>query len=222
MFPLIGMSRNGIGNDSHTTLLMHCDGADGGTTFVDSSKTGTTFGVGGTAQTDIDQKVFGTASLQLPTGVSYVITNLNVVPPGTGDYTYDFWVRFTTVDVTAQLGDNDQGYANLYIQWAQNHVALYLWFSGTNMSLPNGSWLPVINTWYHLAFMRRSGIVYTYINGVLSGSSAASGSTTAAKYSCGYHNSSQGYSLIGNMDEVRVSDIARFNVAGFTRPNRAS
>ena len=46
-----------------TKLLIHADGADGSTSFTDSSASGHTITANGNAQVDTDQKEFGTGSL---------------------------------------------------------------------------------------------------------------------------------------------------------------
>ena len=56
------------GNDSNTKLLLHCDGANGATTMVDSSlspKTG--FSFTGEAQISTAIKKFGKSSLRMGT-----------------------------------------------------------------------------------------------------------------------------------------------------------
>ena len=92
-----------------TKSLLHFDGADASTTFTDES--GKTFTARGNAQLDTAQQKFGTASGLFDGTGDYIDT-----PDhadwflGTGDFTIDFWVRFSDVAV-------DQGFC---AQWASD------------------------------------------------------------------------------------------------------
>lgn len=101
--------------DSDTSLLIHCDGADEGTSFTDNSSTGHTVTATGDAQTDIAQKKFSVSSCLLD---------------GTGDYLsladhadWDFNSGNTTLE--AQLMFN-----SLTIAAADSYTKLLLHFNG--------------------------------------------------------------------------------------------
>lgn len=100
-----------VGGGTSFSLLMHCDGADAGTTFTDTVGTHSP-SAQGDAQTDTAQLKFGTAS-GLFDGTGDYITipdhaNWNM---GTGKFTVGNWIRFNTLGngVLRNIDSDDQG-----------------------------------------------------------------------------------------------------------------
>ena len=60
--PLSRLPSSEYSSDANTQLLLHCNGTDTSTTFIDSGNTGHTVTANGNAQLDTAQKKFGTAS----------------------------------------------------------------------------------------------------------------------------------------------------------------
>lgn len=84
--------------DSDTSLLIHCDGADEGTTFTDKSSTGHTVTATGDAQTDIAQKKFGVSSCLLDgTGDYLSLADHADWFMGSSEATVDFQARFNSL-----------------------------------------------------------------------------------------------------------------------------
>jgi len=76
------------------SLLAHCDGTDGGTTFTDDSLNSITITANGDVNTDTGQQRFGTASAQFDgTGDYLSLPDNAVFDFGTGDFTIDFKER---------------------------------------------------------------------------------------------------------------------------------
>ena len=222
------------GNDANTVLLLHCNGADTSTTFTDDSIGGnTTNGTAvGNAQIDTTVKKFGTGSMMLDGTDDHVDmaddANWNVAA---GDFTIDFWVNFdengaSQVFVTQQ----DSGTA-LHGMSKQNGsdsgiIGWEFWSSGWVLRgnyATTAAWNPTAGTWYHIAFVKTTGDVAIYIDGV---SQAVTENTDIGVYSfqdldgqlvigADYQDQTE---LDGYIDEFRFSKgIARWS-ANFDVP----
>jgi hypothetical protein len=221
-----GISESG-GNDSYTKLLLHMDGTNGSTTFIDSSSSARTVSVGADAQISTAQSVFGGASgLFDGTGDRLSVPDSTDWATGTGNFTVDFRARFVNADFTgvffAQAVD-----ASHYWRLAHSSDATTITLTKENGGSGDisMSWLSlglVIDTWYHIALVRNGDSWNLYIDGVDKGTKTDSNSIIdfAAVFLVGgdtvngqYHN--------GYIDEFRFSNgIARWTT-GFTPPTEA-
>jgi len=156
----------------NVSLLLRGDGADGSTSFVDSSATPKAVTAGGDARVSTTQSKFGGSSMYFD-GVRDYIT----VPPspslsmGASDFTIEMWIY--------KLGDNANasrlwnpdgdlyGDISLAIDAAGSLVSYgsstgtswNVWAFGTGIAIPNG-------VWKHLALVRSGGTVTLYVDGV--------------------------------------------------------
>jgi len=137
-------------------LLLHCDGADGSTTFTDSGDLGLTITPAGNAQIDTAQFKFGTASGLFDGTGDYISAPDNAAWNfGTGAFTIDFWVRFNSLVSSAGFfqqrasGDNNYG-----LSLSGSNIAFEANSGGATIVSFSGAWSPSINTWYHIAVMR--------------------------------------------------------------------
>lgn len=145
------------GIDSNALIVAHCDGADGSTTFTDSSQYARTLTATGLAQIDTAQSVFGGAS-GLFNGVTDDVRAASATDLtfGTGDFTFDARIRYAVVPGVAQ-----------YI-WAQTAPGTYVYLNSTGFVLAwaastyaTQTWAPSTNTWYHVACVK-SGTTFMY------------------------------------------------------------
>ena len=140
-----------------TSLLLHCDGSNGGTTFTDSSFWAHTPTVSGAVHTDTAIKKFGTASAQFD-GTAGTHEHLDYASSpqfgfGTGDWTIDFWVYSpnwsagsgygTPFDM--RPGSNLVGCPRLFFDTGNNNVPGYTDGSsgskcGSNVAMVNNTW----------------------------------------------------------------------------------
>ena len=107
------------GWDNYTKLLLHFDGTDGSTTFVDSSPSGKTVTAVGNAQIDTAQYKFGGASGLFDGNGDYLsVPDSDDWYFGTGDFTIDAWARFANANVChcicAQRADDNNYWAFFY------------------------------------------------------------------------------------------------------------
>jgi hypothetical protein len=214
-------------DDSNTKALLHMNGADGSTTFTDES--GKTWTAHGHAQIDTAQSKLGGAS-----GLFDGLGDDYISSPdsadwyfGTGNFTIDFWVRFTALPANGS-------YQAMYSQTASvldrvylgvtNTSGTYYWKFmidaggdplGTNAPSPSLS----INTWYHIALVRSGNSWMVFQDGSQCGSTATNSIAVddiGAEVELGIY-STNSLPLKGWLDELRISKVARWT-SNFTPP----
>lgn len=203
-------------NDVNTLFLSHFDGYDASTAFADSPATRTTKTVtaNGNAQVSTAQSKFSGASalfdgtgdyLRSPYNTDYAFMDK--------DFTIECWFYATSFATTLRIlcgnasANNGWrisiGAATSY--WVYSGTAAY----STNMTVN-------LNTWYHFAAVKKGSVITFYLNGTpytLSGFVARTTNTTSDLY-IGideYQTGSQFW--LGNIDEFRVSNCARYTAA---------
>lgn len=209
--------------DTYTQCLLHFDG-----NFNDSSSyLNNPATTGDVAISSLITK-FGTGSAEFPIGTTTARIEMHVTKEfGYSDFTVDTWVRFSDLSSsqyalwsTIALQGYDQRVVGtldtLTIEFQNALISGGYAFRGTV------SWTPVINTWYHIALVRKNGVIKFYINGIsqtitiLNGSGEnyipnASGDVEIGEAYGGIH-------INGNFDEFRWSfGIARWT-SNFTPP----
>jgi len=239
--PLLGLPQPipttyGLSGDpfwAQTTLLLHMDGANASTTFTDSSpyKNGNMTAASG-AKLSTAQSKFGGASA-LFNGTSDYIT----VPSGTsasgafgtGDFTIECQVRFSTVP-TANYG----GIANTHTSptaapstaWFFAYRVGYGLYLGQH-SVANaiyGAWTPVAGTWYHVAVCRSRGTVRLFVDGTMLSTTNVGSGLGSINFSLSgplaIGMNATPYYFAGNIDEFRLTRAARY-AGSFTPPTAA-
>ena len=162
----------GLLDTGFTACLLHCDGADAGTTITDESgKSWTNTGV----TTRTAQKVFGSSSL-LFSANGYAYTSDSNDFYLSADFTIDFWARFTNFPISGsgyqfweQHQDNNNYQTLVFSNVAGVH-SLNLEIKAASVDLINITHaLPNnlnLNTWYHFRFTRTTNSWNMYCNGV--------------------------------------------------------
>ena len=207
------------------SLLMHFNGSNGSTTFIDNSPVTKSFTVNGNSQISTAQSKFGESSAYFDGTGDYLSTNSsNDFAFGTGDFTVEFWIYSSDVSSATQRGflqtsDTSGGLKTSYtsgiiINQGANNVGsslnggISVNIAGTNI----GSSTSVIttNTWYHIALVRNSGTSTLYVNGTSVGSGTTTGNCSGTYLSIGgYYNTS--YLYQGYLDELRITKgVARY------------
>lgn len=208
------------GNDANTTLLLHMDGTNGSTSFPDSGAgpgTPHNMTVSGTVTCDTSQPLLGGPSSAKFVPNGFINSNGNFVfgPAGGGDFTIDFWVKFSSLPGVSMtlIGtyyiSNNTGWQFTY-QTGPN--GLHLW---ANTIASTVAWTPTLNTWYHVAFERFHSSVNAFVNGVLLGTLTDGSFTSGTSLVVGA-NANSTYGFNGWMKEVRISNIARYQGVNFT------
>ncbi len=205
---LVGFGAGGSnGNDQFTKLLLHCDGADGSTTFVDSSFNPKTVTVVGNAQVDTAQSVFGGGSLLCDgTGDALSFGGHSDLALGAVDFCIDMRIRFAVVGVQVFFDWRPLGvqgfYPTLYITGST------IRFLTNSVDRITGGTTISANTWYGLRVSREGTNTRMYLNGVQEGSTYTDSNTYlvgASRPSLGANGNAGSSDFNGWIDEVRVS-----------------
>jgi hypothetical protein len=135
---------------------------------------------------------------------------------GTGDFTLEAYVRFNDSAGSENLFSQYQGGSNrwyLHADLTNNTLGFYDAGSGMDVEKTVVTW--VADTWYHVAMVRYSGTVTYYVDGTaytITGTSPGGNITNnTANLQIGQYDS--GTNLNGYMDEIRISNSARYTGA---------
>lgn len=192
-----------------------------------TARTALTLAVGNNTQVSTAQSKFGGASAYYDGTDDYI--SITGMAAQTGDFTFEMWARFSTLPWNQTLG----GGSYMIAGFTGGNLPYYLigrsGGSGSQpllqIALPGdryGSWTKSglslsVDTWYHLAWQRSSGVCKCFFNGtelttfINDYQFTNSGRTeTMAFTQLGKFNDSRG-SWHGYMDEIRVSKIARYS-----------
>ena len=202
------------------SLLLHGDGANGSTTFVDSSATPKTVTRYGNAQISTAQSKFGGASMAFDGAGDYLS-----VPPTADFYpassfTVESWVRPGLLGATQRIAgfSNSSGGSSTWTILQNNdNRFLFAGFDGA-FQLAFSTSLAVVGTWVHLAGVISGGVLKLYVNGVLEGTSPAIGTLAglASPLGIGRMGDYDGQYYQGHIEEFRVTNgVARYS-ANFT------
>lgn len=213
--------------DTDTKLMLHYDGSDGSTTFTDSSSTGRSMTANGNAQIDTAQSKFGGASGLFDGTGDYVSTSdSNDWFLGTGDFTIDVWVRFSTIShsqfiVSQYDGANQQ----IHYLWWDSGGGGFIETTGTDISgsgtvLAFAAWSASANVWYHVAVVRSSTVFKYYIDGtgLSTTSDTDSLENSGGNLKVGQNAVASGH-FEGWMDELRFIKGTAVWTANFTPPS---
>lgn len=208
--------------DSQTVLMLHCNGSDGGTSFVDSSLVPHTMTANGSSVTSVTQKKFGSASLKTTGSVSDTVTTGDSSDWNfDGDVTIDFWLYLTSLPGTdSSIGligqkDDASNYWSLSYYETTTDLRFLIRNGGAQVTVVHGSWVITTGTWHHVAYVRSGNTHYLFIDGVQLASNTDT--TRANNFTSNLVIGGMfDKSLNGYMDEIRISKgIARW-VSNFT------
>ena len=203
-------------NDENTLLLLHMDGTDGSTVFTDDNGVGRSrVGVTaiGNAQIDTALSKFGGSSALFDGTGDYLQSPLaSTINFGTGDFTVECWIRFASL-TNGEVFISGSGTGSVFIQHISN--AFRIGRAGVAFDSTTSTVTTNTNTWYHFAVSRSSGNMKIFVDGV-----AYFDSTNTNNYSFSTNiwiggTSTTSQQLNGYLDEVRISDTARYT-SGFT------
>ena len=199
-------------------LLLHMDGANGGTTFTDSSSSGK---IATPTLTTTETSVFkyGTAAGVFNGSSSYLYVPASTDWAfSTGDFTLECWVNPNAVSAQQTLFGNSYSAAFSAKLDGSN---LAIWLAGT---LYSGSVSVVPGSFQHVAWVRVSGTLTTYVNGVghlLSSSATNNVASSPNPLGVGINHSNGTEYYGGYIDDLRITKgIARYT-GNFTPPTQA-
>jgi hypothetical protein len=166
---------------SSVSLLLHMSGANGSTTFSDSSSAARTVTPSGSAAISTAQSRFGGSSGYFNMSADYLdIANNAAFDFGTGDFTIETWFY-----ASAASGENYYPiFHNSLLFYAANtgsNSGRVMVFDGSTNVVDTGVSGNVfsLNTWTHLAWVRSSGVITIYVDGISKASATVSGSISS-------------------------------------------
>jgi len=225
---------------SNVVLLLHMDGANGGTSFPDNSNSAHTVTAVGNANTNTSVKKFGTASLQEDGNGDYLsIPDSSDFDIGLGDaygndpFTVEFWIYLTNtsaVNVFFGKGGGTAGWnsttGHQYTMFTESSTFYWQWWtSGTSpntisASLASLGWSA--NTWYHVAVSYDGTTTEVYFNGSRVNTSTAVYNKPSSSNAFRVGANPAGYSVYGYMDDFRITKgVGRYTGSTLTIPTAA-
>jgi len=214
-------------------LLLHCDGTNGSTTFTDSSNSAKTVTAGGNAQITTTNPKFGTgAMLSDGTGDYATVPSSDDFTFGTGDFTFEAWIRFPTGIFTGSaatygrtLFDCRPGAVNgPYMSGGlgTNRIfGTYIGTSGAGIVALYSTTVLDYDTWYHVAITRSGTTARLFIDGTIEDTETSSLNITQTGIFLAYNHFLSSTAWLGSIDEVRITKgVARYT-SDFTPPTDA-
>ena len=186
--------------DTEVSLLMHMEGSDTSTTFLDSSRKGHILTANANAQIDTAVSKFGTSAALFDGNTDNIsIPKNSALSFGTGDFIVEAWMNFDSVDTSSVW--KTMCNVGTYFSLGNNsgNVVLYM------ASVFSDPLSLSTDTWYHICFSRVSGTVYFFVNGVAKGSASYSGSLGSTEtHFIGAQNGANANPMDGHIDELRI------------------
>ena len=173
----------------------------------------------GNAKISTGQAKFGNTSMVFDgTGDYVTLPSSSFKPFGTGDFTIECFARFDAINGKGlfQLGAS-------YLPSAVTGPAVFASIATNNpwriyygTSDVDASVSPSANTWYHVAYVRSSGVTKLYVDGtsVISQNDTTDYTNTFFVIGGGYSSS---FLMDGYIDDFRISHMARYT-SNFTAP----
>ena len=212
-------------SDANTLLLMHMDD----TGLTDSSSHGHTMALNADVARSSTQSKYGGYSSVFDGSSDQIRPADDAMWDfGTGDYTIETWIWINNlvnngaIWDTGAWGNNNFDMVIRYNANARWQIGVYNGSSDrylTDISTPGLT----TNRWYHLAVSRASGVTRLHRDGVLVSQQSEQGwlgseniTSSQPRIGANTWTSHNGY-----LDEMRVSNIARYGASNFT-PNEVS
>ena len=209
----------GDANYASVSLLLHCDGTNGSTTFTDSSPTPKTITRFGDAQISTAQSKFGGSSIRLDGTGDYINAPSGAAFSLDADYTFEVWVyplalayacifdtRTTGPQLSLTVNLNDDGSISTYLH-------------PSNYSSSGASY--AANAWNHIAVSRSGSTGRFFINGTLCGTYSHTVPGNGGNVCRISGNIDGNLNFNGYLDDIRITKgVARYT-GNFTPPAAA-
>lgn len=210
------------------SLYLKMNGADGSTTFFDSSPLGHTVTAHSSVAISGSVGKFGGSALFNANGKRLTVPAGSAFAYGTGDFTVEAWV-YRTASADGYWFTQTVSGTNYFVCGTSSTGRVFFVGAasggGSGIDGPADTLAP-LNEWAHVAIVRSAGSVTVFCNGV-PGSSSSSGPAalnytdttrvpTVGRYTHADTNRFQGY-----IDDLRITKGRARYTASFTPPTRA-
>jgi hypothetical protein len=219
---------SGFPSPSSTVLLVHADGANGSTTFTDSSAYARTLNISAAPGPFVSttSPKFGAGSADFTVnGNTFINAGVSAdFNLGARQFTVEAWAYFTSAPGATICGILSQFGGTTDLGWFFGMVSgsLAFYYSTTGTDNPNvgAAYVPTTNTWIHLAADRdAANVLRVYANGAVIASSTVASTIFASTRNLYIGNDmGQARTFPGKLDEIRITNgLARYGGA-FTAP----
>lgn len=184
------------------------------TGFVDLSDNGSTI-TPTNAEIETTLAATGTQSIKFDgtIGSKLVFANNATVDFGTGDFTIEWFSRFTNITDISYIFDArkvSDGLPAFYVYYGSGKLL----YSGGEV----GASTIAINTWHHIAFVRISGTLTVYVDGILKDTLADTSNWSGVNLLWNNRYSTENYGdWVTYLDGIRVTAASRYTT-NFTPP----
>lgn len=215
-------------NFANVSLLLHCDGTNGSSTFTDNSPSPKTITALNGANIATAQFKFGNASAYFDGSNDHLEGAASAdYQFGTGDFTVEFFLRFFTLPTVegaaGLIGTYNSSTGGWLVQRSESSGGLLRFLQGDTVLL-SAAWAPGTNTWYHIAVTRSGSSLRVFVNGSQIGSTVTDSTNlnSLTPLTIGRLNLSGGLQhLNAYMDEIRITKgVARYT-SNFSVPTEA-
>lgn len=209
--------------DSSTKLLLHADGPDNSTTFLDSSNYEKVVKAMGGAKITTAYHMFASGGSAYFDGTNdYLqLQDSSDWDFGTGDFAVEFWERSVVKNKrqhALSFGSSALS-RNLDFDFNDNSLCdgskrgIWVYWNGTGSNRVCGQTSDYLmnDAWHHIALERKAGIVTLYIDGNPVGSTTYTGNINLSgnKYAIGALSTGTSLFWSGYLDEIRISNTSR-------------
>jgi hypothetical protein len=192
------------GIDEYTKLMLHMDGDFGSTGHNIES-----YGV----------PVFDNTTTKFGSSVNLDGTDYLIVPNsddwhfGSGNITYDFWMRPSDITgIRVLISQYQSATENMSIYFINGEMFFEDKTGGSTSGrqIRTNTSVLSLNTWHHIAVVKNGGTAKIYVDGVEKATgSFSAGTNFTAPLTIG-SQPALAYPFGGHMDEIRISNIARW------------
>jgi len=223
----MAMLQNPYRFDPYTKLLIHMRGADESTSFLDASPSAHTITPVGDVQIDTAQYKFAPSSgLFDGTGDYLTVPNSADWHFADGNFTLDFWLRFSSLANCTFLNQYPSGNRSWQIYFSTSTGAHFTYSTdGSNGTDVAFAWSPSIDTWYHISFVRLGANLIGRIDGTQIGATHNIGASSifdSASYLGVSKQSDYGGNYFpGHFQEIRILKGLGAWATDFTPPTKA-
>ena len=214
-------------NFANVSLLLHCDGADGSTTFTDNSPSPKTVTRSGVTVSTAQSKFGGASAIFTSSTDKLTVPSSSAFDFGSSDFCVEAWIYPSTVTSGASRVIIDRGDFSGFTPWALTQFNNNLRFVGSSSA---SSWAFDIfanaslnaNTWYHVAGTRSGNVFRLFCNGVQIGTQTVSATLFDGTNPIVIGNSNSNAALFsGHLDDIRITKgVARYT-GNFSVPTEA-
>lgn len=196
-------------------ILLHMDGANGGTTFTDSGPDTLAATVVGDAQTSTAQSKFGGASAVFDGAGDYI--SFPGLGLSTNAFTVEFWLRTTDSLQYRALAGNQTStlgvWQILLNSDAANDGTIGFWVRGIAGAVATTSGGYNDGSWHHFAAVRSGTTLELFVDGASEATATNSSDLSSAQnFNVGLQPGA-GRAYTGYIDELRVTKAARYTAA---------